>query len=111
MHCKCRGASVLKSGHQPLYYFVYMSSEGSGKCTYTHAQTCLSLHCATLRQVPKSNGLIPLICSFVTSKSSLFDLNHANIIIVSTIMFTFDMLNINFILSATKFHCKTNGSN
>ena len=103
-------ASVLKFGHKPLYYFVYTSSEGSGKSTYTYAQAHLSLHCATLRQVPKSNGLIPLICSFVTSKSILFDLNYAKITIVSSIMFIFDMLNINLILSATKFHCKTNGS-
>ena len=103
-------ASVLKFGHKPLYHFVYTSREGSGKSTYTYAQAHLSLHCATLRQVPKSNGVIPLICSFVTSKSILFDLNYAKIIIVSSIMFIFDMLNINLILSATKFHCKTNGS-
>ena len=103
-------ASVLEFGHKPLYYFVYTSSEGSGKSTYTYAQAQLSLHCATLRQVPKSSGLIPLICSFVTSKSILFDLNSAKIIIVSSIMFIFDMLNINLILSATKFRCKTNGS-
>ena len=88
---------------------MYTSSEGSGKSTYTYAQAHLSLHCTTLRQVPKSNGLIPLIC-FVTSESILFDLNYAKIIVVSTIMFTFDMLNINLILSATKFHFKTNGS-
>ena len=91
----CRGTSVLKFGHQPPYYFVYTISEGSGKSTYTYAQAHLSLHCSTLRQVPKSNGFIPLICSFVTSISILFDLNYAKIIIgcnfVSTIMFTFDM--------------------
>ena len=90
---------------------MHTSSEGSGKSTYTYAQANPSLHWATLRQVPKSNGLNPLICSFVTSKSKLFDLNYAKITIVSTIMLTFDMLNVNLILSATKFHCKTNGSN
>ena len=61
------GASVLKFGHQPSYFFVYTSSEGSGKSTYTYAQAHLSHHCSTLRQIPKSNGLIPLICSFVSS--------------------------------------------
>ena len=61
------GASVLKFGHQPSYFFVYTRSEGSGKSTYTYAQAHLSLHCSTLRQIPKSNGLIPLICSFVSS--------------------------------------------
>ena len=73
-----QGASVLKFGQNPSYCFVYMSSEGSGKSTHTYAQAHLSLHCSTLRQVPKSNGLIPLICSFVTSKSILFDLNYVN---------------------------------
>ena len=63
-----------------------MNSEGSGKSTYTYAQAHMSLHRATLRQVPKSNWLIPLICSFVTSKSILFDLNYAKIIIISTIL-------------------------
>ena len=44
-------------------------------------QAHLRLQCSTLRQVPKSNGFIPLICYFVTGKSSLFDLNYAKIII------------------------------
>ena len=82
--------------------------------TYTYAQAHQSLHCSTLRQVPKSNGRIPLICSFVISKSILLDLNYAKIYkaaILYHIMFTFDMLNINLILSAPKFHSKTNVSN
>ena len=49
---------------------MYTSREGSGKSTYTYAQAYLSLHCLTLRQIPNSNGLIHLICSFVTSKVS-----------------------------------------
>ena len=49
----------------------------AGKSTYTYTQAHPSLHCSTLRQIPKSNGLIPLICSFVTSKSILFDLKYA----------------------------------
>ena len=61
---------------QPPYYFVYTSREGSGKSTDTYAQAHLNLHCSTLLQVAKSNVLIPLVCSFVTSKSILFDLNH-----------------------------------
>ena len=61
-----------------LNYFVYTSSEG--KSIYTYTQAHMSLHCSTLRQVPKSNGLILLICSFVASKSILFDLNYAKII-------------------------------
>ena len=60
---------------------MYTSSEGSGKSTYTYAQAHLSLDCSTLGQVPKSNRLISLICSFVTSTSILFDLNYAKIII------------------------------
>ena len=84
MHClitfgDAEGDSVLKFGHQPPYYFVYASSEGSDKSTYKYAQAHLSLHCSTLRQVPKSNGLIPLICSFFTSPSNLFGLNYAKI--------------------------------
>ena len=90
---------------------MYTSSEGPGKSTYTYAQAHVSLHCSTLRKVPKSNGLIPLIRSFVTSKSIL---NYANIIFrlqfVSTIMFAFDMLSMNLILSATKCRFKTNVS-
>ena len=62
-------ASFLEFGLQPTFYFVYTISDGSGKSTHTYAQAHLSLHCSTMRQVPKSNGLIPLICSFVTSKS------------------------------------------
>ena len=86
MHClithdDAEGLSILNFGHQPPYNFVYTSSEGSGKSTYTYAQAHLSLHCSTLRQVSKSNGIIPVICSFITSKSILFDLNYANIII------------------------------
>ena len=86
MHClithdDAEGLSILKFGHQPPYYIVYTNSEGSGKSTYTYAQAHLSLHCSTLRQVSKSNGINPMICSFVTSKSILFDLNYAKIII------------------------------
>ena len=73
-----QGAIVLKFGQNPSYCFVCMSNEGSGVSTYIYAQAHLSLHCSTVRQVPKSNGLIPLICSFVTSKFILFDLNYAN---------------------------------
>ena len=58
MHClithdDAEGLAFL-NGHQPPYYFVYTSSEGSGKSTYTYAQTHLSLHCSTLRQEAKS---------------------------------------------------------
>ena len=81
MHCLITLDVVLKFGHQPPYYFVYSCSEGSGKSTYTYAQAHLSLHCSTLRQVPNSNGLIPLICSFVTGTSISFDLNYAKIFI------------------------------
>ena len=86
MHClithdDADGASILKFGHQPPYYFVYTSSEGPGKSIYPYAQAHLSLHCSTVQQVPRSDGIIPSIFSFVTSKSILFDLNHAKIII------------------------------
>ena len=74
---------------------MYTSSEGSGKSTHTYAQAHLSLHCSTLGQVPKPNGLISLICSFVTSTSILFDLNYARLLLgcnfVSTIIFKIDM--------------------
>ena len=81
MHCSITPDDAEGLAHQPPYYFVYTSSEGSFKSTYTYAQAHLSLNCSTLRQVPRSNGIIPLICSFVTSKSILFDLNYARIII------------------------------
>ena len=67
----CRMVSVLKFGLQPTYLFVYTSRAGSSKSNYSYAQTHLGL------QVLKLNGLIPLIYSFVKSKSILFDLNYA----------------------------------
>ena len=61
-------ASVVNFGPNLHPLFVYTSSEGSGKSTYTYAHARLGLHCSTLRQVLKSNGLAPLINSFVNSK-------------------------------------------
>ena len=49
---------------------MYMSSEVSGRSTYTYEHARLSNHCSTLRQVPKSNGLALLVYFFVTSKST-----------------------------------------
>ena len=80
MHClithgDAEGLAFFNFGLDLHLLFVYTSSEGSGKSTYTHAR--LSLHCSTLRQVPKSYRLAPLFYSFVTSKSILFNLKYA----------------------------------
>ena len=70
-------AECSKIWSSTFILLVYTSSEGSGKSSYTYAQAHLSLHCSIMRQVPKLNGLIPLFCSFVTSKSILFDLDYS----------------------------------
>ena len=105
----CRVASVLKFGHQPPYYFVYTSSEGSDKSTHTYEPSLLNT--ATSTKIKMGLFLwyvlyVNLFCLIWTMQKLLLGNDF-----VPTIMFTFDMLNINLILSVSKFHCKTNRSN
>ena len=84
MHCliahdDSKGLAFYKIWSLTSILLCVYNSEGSGKSTYTYAQAHLSLRCSTLRLIPNSNGLIPLICSFVTSKS-IFFLNMQSII-------------------------------
>ena len=62
-------------------------------------------------KIPKVNGLVPFLLFPLLQLFILFDLNSAKNevdgIFVSITMLTFDWLNINMILSETKFNYKT----
>ena len=104
----CRWVSVLQFGHQPPYYFVYTSSEGSVKSTYTYAQAHLSLHCSGLRQVPNQMGLF--LWSVLSLLVNLFCLIWTMQIIIRLQFGINDNVHIwhakyHLILSATQFYC------